>query len=1691
MTAPRPPHLDERRTPELTAELRQRAQAWIASWGLADGERDFGRALLDVAARFSSEVAERLDRAGDKMQRGLLDFLAVRGEAARPARVPVVFKLADTARDAVPATAPVQLQADAGGASVVFETEKDVRLLPGRLEVVVGTDADGDAFYLPPPGLSELEPLEPAPAQWQLKSFAATGAKTLQVDPEAGLAAGIVVEAAGRQYRIEQVQKEIITIDPPLTDALPAATVLRKVTAFVPYDGATRNRQEHALYLGQTELLDIETPATIAVAGAQSLRQGVTWQYWGKVDGNDETDWQLLQLADPQQAGAVVLSKPKGKVEPREIAGRKSRWIRAYNRNVPTGQSASQFDQLALRINARDCTKPDDFPDTPSPKAEGMANTTPLVLDNVFFPFGREPRQFDAFYLACPEAFSKPGAEVRLTFGLADPSFESLALLRPDVNTAELFAGVAGDGYLYLLTFNHSGKKLTRDTRGPLRPPSPGKEGAVITAPPIELDRRPNYRAAIWRTAADTRVAVAAAGTVWMWVDNGGKSGWESLGEVKPVSDPEAKIDGLVHLGVSGGPGWLYALREQTLFTLDLGHPDTGWQKVVTKDGSGNTISVALRTIVPILVEEPPFVRTSTLAEGGLAGIDADKLYQITFPPTDGLTATVEMRIAGVDPNVAPAAVRRADNEKLLVALSKPPLRLHAWLGPTSPQTDQVDVEADGPIGHSIDVNVFDNELTFILSLQDSPNSTAVGFWTPSFSAPVNSALVVSPVPPQLGAAGGAPTLLTDFLLVPGTASQVLIAELDVSHLLLKQTPLLTAVIASTPADQLQVNDMVAIPTATGPHLGTVTTSNTFMLGTDTLYEFNVASINDKVFVYRQPPLNPYSSTVDGSGNNFPADLNDPNASTSNLLLLLITQNSSTTLHIAQYGGGQVSITPNLISNTPITYELPETSNARVAPLLRLIPTSTGDWPAALLGRTFLTFPGATPGRQRGKAFKVVIDKPELVVLAKHFTIAPPNSNFAADFLVDGRIREWTAQLGDTTANPDLSWEYANGTGWWKLDPLRDTTQDLKGSGTVTFTVPDDLRPMDWAGRTSYWIRARLIGGDYGKETTVIRSVPDTSGTGSTQTIERSTAGIRAPSVVSLRIGYRMCTGTRPAFVIAQDSGSFRDQSEANRTRGAIVEAFVPLAVALGRLSNAAAPAAETAEECPPPCQCPGEHAASPSRRRDTAEPAGGNAGAPALATGRALFVGLSAALAGAPVNVLLLVEKEALHDRFAPMKIEALVADRLVPVVAGDDTRALGESGLLSMAFTVPPTPRELFGFENLTWLRLAPGGDGPASEWTPSLRGAYLNAVFAAAAETLTRELLGSSEGAPGLTVFLARPPVLHGTLELRVREPLGDEEREALRDRVLNDPDLPGDWVLWQQVIDPGDEPPTARVYALDEATGQIRFGDGQHGAIPPIGVDSIVAFRYRRTELGTVAGGDVPGNSITARTALNLVSPLDTVEAVVAADQAAGGAPPESNERVLRFGTARLRHRQRALTAADFEDLALESSPDIVQARCFAGRGGVQLVVVMRGKDPLPNAAEVRELRRLLLAAAPASLGARQAFRITAPRIRRLRVVLTLRVATLDHAGEVSRAVQQRIEALFDTASWALGAEPKEEDIALAVVDTRRLEGLARVQLREVLADGTERSWTRGVKRDELVMLDPDPLRLELETVEVIA
>ena len=662
-------------------------------------------------------------------------------------------------------------------------------------------------------------------------------------------------------------------------------------------------------------------------------------------------------------------------------------------------------------------------------------------------------------------------------------------------------------------------------------------------------------------------------------------------------------------------------------------------------------------------------------------------------------------------------------------------------------------------------------------------------------------------------------------------------------------------------------------------------------------------------------------------------------------------------------------------------------------------------------------FPTLTPVRQHAvAAFADALKHPQWIAFDRPWTNPPA----AATFVVDGQITKWSALLGDSSSNPALTWEYWNGSGWRWLD-VDDQTSNFRNSGLVVFTVPADLEPVDWAGKTNHWIRARLVGGDYGKEKVVVKTKTNPDGS-TEQTIDRTTEGIQPPYAIDFQVSYSIDTAVAPSFLLTEDSLTLRDQSDANRTPGAQIEVFTPLIYTLTHFQQAASQQ-KTSGDCVPDCDCPEGTASTspapkPSAPPKTPVPSADDCSCapPPVDSGavadprsgrRALYLGLNSILLREPINVMLAAQEQN-YDVLAPLTVDALVGNRFVPVVAKDGTRALGESGIVSMSFSVEPVPTELFG-QTLSWLRLTPGGGG--IDWNPVLQGAYLNAVWARSAETMTRELVGSSEGAPNLTLQLARPPLLHNSLELRVREPF-IEEREALlqggSNTVLsNVEDLPGDWVLWRQVADPHDYDATDRVYALDENTGTISFGDGLHGAIPPIGVDAIVAFRYERTDPATA--DTVPANQVVLRTALNLVTPVESVEAAVCAGQSAGGLAPESTDRVVKFGASKLRHRGRAVTARDFEDMALEEFAGVVQARCFVRTGKNPARRRDAGQRPCSHAgAEARTAGR-----AARRLGGRRGFagRVDHRRSRRAQAPHRPHLAH-SHAGRRGRGRQRR-------------------------------------------------------------------------------
>lgn len=1700
--------LDERRESAFRKELLERARLWIPSWSAPNAEPDFASALLHVAARFNAEVAERLDRGGDKMARGFLDWLAVRGQAAVAARVPVVFKLAEKA-PAVDAPAPVRLQADAAGTAVVLETETDVRLITGELAMVVGADAAADAYYLPPPGLSSLAALEPLPTQWRVMSLAAAESTTLQLDPALGLDKEMLIEGDGKHFRIVDVRQDLVTIEPGVPPgslfARPGGMV-RKVATFAPFDGASRNRQTHELYLGHTDLLNLAAGAEIEVGGSAAFGQDIGWSYWGKAGDDASVDWQPL----PAPVNGL-LTKPAGALEPVAINGVESRWLRATLVKAGDGYPL-RAGKLTLKINpgriddSTDCTGSWDkcVIDT-----EGMANNTPLALNDIVYPLGREPRQFDAFYLASAEAFSKSGATTRVCVDIADASFNALASVRTGPLAQLFVVGVAKDGRLHVLSVGRGGVLRADPTRPPSRPPQTGSAPGSGTG--INLDPQPAYRSPLWsgttvETAADLYVAAAAGKSIWIRSEiysNPAESAWRKLGQDIEPDKPSDQIDGLVYLR-RGGPnagGYLLALVASKLFWCD---PQSGTEWAEVTGGAP-----ALSTVVAVDSESNDDFSTMPLALLGVDTATPPALHAIELRLKNGseLSAHGSRRLHGdLASGVFPAALRRMNDGRIAIAavglLVNGKTTLHTmltnpdkWIEEDPPEQDSVEVTGT-LVGTGLDaVRSLDNVI-FAAGWKSASLPTGVLLWAPYDARFAQTPLVA---PFDAGTVEGTPTLLNGYLAVPVSAARMAVLPTRIGTVVDADVPVRDGLVTAAPLANFGLGDYVLItmrPNA-NPVLCQVERAPMTLDGAQTLHLLDrrittAQHSGRKILVYRSTqPGEEQQATVETDLTHLKLAAPIPN--TPVILLIRSGPGASKPFQIhkasAPDTNNVVELDPPLSGWDPtdppalVDYYLPEESSGSVVPVLEFDPATNGRWDVRLLRDFGLSFPGRSPSPQRGIAYTDDgVGHPVLVALERQFSPPLGAGTTEVSLVLNAALGDWSQYFGNTRSNPDLSWEYWNGSAWWKLPISVDSTQNLVQSGAIKFTIPSDLRPSDWSGKVNYWIRARLVGGDYGPASTIVTTTPGANPNEVVHAARRSLTDVHAPELTRLCVQYELNTPNDPAFVLTRDSGTLRDQSEANRA-GIGVQVFTPLAAALAPVERTVA----AHDECGP-CGKAQVQASAP-------------AALVVNAAKRALYLGFSGELTGQPVRILFLVDREHTHTTLGPLHVEAWNGDGFTPLVVRDDTRVLGESGLLTMSLAVPALRAGLFGGKPLSWLRLRPHRELAEQPWNPSLRGVYINAAWARAAETMTRERLGSSTGAPNQVLQLARPPLLQGSLELRVREPLSGEGLAALlaedARNVVSDvsTDLQGHWVLWRQVADVADHGPGERVYALDEGSGAVRFGDGLYGAIPPIGRDAVVAFSYQRTEPGTDPAV-VPANRIAARTVLGLVTPVSGVEAAFAADQSAGGAPPDDPERVLRFAPARLRHRGRALTLRDFEEIALQSSPDIIQARAFKASGGIRVVVAMRGAEVQPSQGARRELRRHLLDAAPAQMALPHFLSIAGPRIRRLRVALTLRAESLDLSGALSIHAQRRILAFFDPdsggidgAGWPMGAQPAEDDVALALFDAPGLDSIEAVGFMEVGADGLTSAWPAHLARDELALLDRDAVRIEFVNAEM--
>jgi len=306
------------------------------------------------------------------------------------------------------------------------------------------------------------------------------------------------------------------------------------------------------------------------------------------------------------------------------------------------------------------------------------------------------------------------------------------------------------------------------------------------------------------------------------------------------------------------------------------------------------------------------------------------------------------------------------------------------------------------------------------------------------------------------------------------------------------------------------------------------------------------------------------------------------------------------------------------------------------------------------------------------------------------------------------------------------------------------------------------------------------------------------------------------------------------------------------------------------------------------------------------------------------------------------------------------------------DETFGLTRSGFVH--FKGPKTLKkaEKFG-TSLYWFRarLEMGG----YDLMPEIERVLLNAVPVRNAITFRDSILGASQGTPNQVFHFSRGPVLPGQI-LVVREkdePVGEEREqivtEAGADAIQPAPNQEGEWqVVWSEVESLYESGPRSRHYTKDIVTGKIQFGDGVHGMIPPKGKRNIVAAEY---EVGGGHEGNVKPDVIRVPK-----QSFSFIDAVTNPFSATGGCDMETVEQLKMRGPHRLKSRNRAVTAEDFEWLAMEASNSVARVRAMANPdrvGEVSVVVVPRmssggevdfREKPIPSPELLRRVSRYL-------------------------------------------------------------------------------------------------------------------------------
>jgi len=626
--------------------------------------------------------------------------------------------------------------------------------------------------------------------------------------------------------------------------------------------------------------------------------------------------------------------------------------------------------------------------------------------------------------------------------------------------------------------------------------------------------------------------------------------------------------------------------------------------------------------------------------------------------------------------------------------------------------------------------------------------------------------------------------------------------------------------------------------------------------------------------------------------------------------------------------------------------------------------------------------------------------------------------------------------------SPDLvvSFEYWNGRKWAELGRTSsmgvsgaqgqfnflDSSGAFTRSGAVSFDRPGDMVEAEVGGTKTFWIRARINSGNYG--------APGSYELIGQNWVFKEDRPLRPPCLKSLVFKY--VREPKPiAHCMSFNDFQYRDHTDDLNTPYVFFQPFLP-------------------DQDETPAFYLGFDAKFPQRgislyfELDDVAAGGGEQ------------------LGGSAPGAL----EEDVVQKGPRVVWEHWDGARWADLLPQDRTYGFTRSGYLT--FNGPRNFEKRSVFDSEAWWLRARLESG-SYDLAPVLRAVLVNAVDAINGVTV-EEVLGSSDGSIDQSFTLANSPILAGP-QVWVLEP--DAPTPADRKTILSeegpeaiepDADGTGTWVRWHEVENFFDSQPGSRHYLCDPIKGELTFGDGRKGWVPPVARDSIKC-EYR---LGGGVAGNVGANTLTV-----LKQSIAFVQNVTNPFAAQGGADPESIEEAKRRGTFAIKNRDRAITAEDYESLALAASRRVARARCVqASDGSISLLLVPKAergngdartvpsRDLIDRVASYIDKRRLITARV----------NVGKPKLMPVSLELTISLKAGATADRVKADVKEKVKTLLNPLhggpkgeGWPFGRAVGKADLYPVVEGVDGVDRIADL----MIIDESRRLRVEMLKLDE--------------------